>query len=87
MATWHQLYILCVSACGGRVTPGVHRWSLPAFVESIQFICYTSEFSDRAVGAHLHGLVNLHVERSVLVNKVVYLRLLRLSCLFHLSLL
>ena len=46
----------------------VHRWSLPAFVESIQFICYTSEFSDRAAGAHMHGLVNLHVERSHLVN-------------------
>lgn len=51
MATWHQLYILCVSACGGRVTPGEHRWSLTAFVESIQFICYASEFSDRTVGA------------------------------------
>lgn len=61
MATWHQLYILCVSACCGGVTPGVHCWSVTAFVESIQFICHVDELSARTVGAYMHVHVNSQV--------------------------
>lgn len=46
------------------MTPGVHCWSLTAFVESIQFICYVYAFSDRTVGARMRVLVKLHVYRS-----------------------
>lgn len=43
------------------MTPGVHRWSLAAFVESIQFIRHAHESSGRAAGAPRHVLVSLHV--------------------------
>lgn len=40
--TLHSL-CLCMLWQG---TPGVHGWSVTAFVESIQFICHEDELSD-----------------------------------------